>query len=70
MIGKHQDEYAALGNALHDASGPVGSYFDVAWSDPAWDPSRLELVANRICNRLILAGMANKDHRRPKANRQ
>jgi hypothetical protein len=63
VIGKHQDEDAAPGNALHDASGPVGSYFDVARSDPTWDPSGLELVANRICNRPVLTGMADKDHR-------
>jgi len=61
VIGKHQDEDAAPGNALHNASSPVGSYLDVARSDPTSDPSGLELVANRLCNRVILTGMADKN---------
>src|SRR5258708_11759608 len=32
-------------------------------------PAKLQLTANHICNRVILIGMANEDHRRPMANR-
>jgi hypothetical protein len=59
--GKDQDERLTLSQPLHDASGPVGSDFDVSWSDPTSDSSGLELVTDRICDRLILTGMADKD---------
>jgi hypothetical protein len=61
VSGKDQDEHLTLSKPLHDASSPVGSHFDVAWSDPTSDSSGLELVADRVCDPFVLAGTADKD---------
>ena len=56
-----KDKGAAFFDAVHNRFGPLGSGFDITRSDPAFDSLGLELMANRVCYRLVLGGMADKD---------
>src|SRR5260370_7922737 len=62
VTGEHQDQHSAVANTSHDTFGPIGSRFDVAGSDPAFDPSRLKVVTNRFRGPVISIGMADEDH--------
>ena len=61
--GDYKDKGAAFFDAVHNRFGPLGSGFDITRSDPAFDSLGLELMANRVCYRLVLGGMADKDLR-------
>jgi hypothetical protein len=51
-----RDKGAAFFDAVHNRFGPLGSGFDITRSDPAFDSLGLELMANRVCYRLVLGG--------------
>jgi len=54
--GDYKDKGAAFFDAVHNRFGPLGSGFDITRSDLEFDSLGLELMANRVCYRLVLGG--------------
>ena len=60
VAGKHQHEQSRIGNASQDAFGPVGPGFDVTRSDPARHAGGFQVLANRIGDFFVFAGVADE----------
>jgi len=63
VFGEYQNEDAARIDPAQNSFGPIGTERDVARSNPTANAGRLKVIANRICDRPVLTGVADKDLR-------